>query len=70
MLRLIGRRDDLRKRLFQRSLDVRLCAPIDNPDAVLGAAPEAQRWEEPVVRSQREKRPFGNKEEINKCPQH
>jgi ABC-2 type transport system ATP-binding protein len=45
-LRLIGQPDDLRKQLFRRSLDVRLRAPIDRPEAVLGAVPEVEGWEQ------------------------
>src|SRR6202140_4708481 len=41
-LRLIGRPDELRQRLFRRSLDVRVRAPLDDPKAVLGALPEAE----------------------------
>jgi ABC-2 type transport system ATP-binding protein len=45
-LRLIGRPDELRQRLFRRSLDVRLRAPLDEPNAVLGAVPEVEGWEQ------------------------
>jgi ABC-2 type transport system ATP-binding protein len=45
-LRLIGRPDELRKRLFQRSLEVRLRAPLDDPEAVFGAVPEVGGWEQ------------------------
>ena len=44
-LRLIGRPDELRERLFSRSLDVRLRAPLDDPNAVLGAVTEVDGWE-------------------------
>ncbi|MDQ2847825.1 MAG: ABC transporter ATP-binding protein [Actinomycetota bacterium] len=44
-LRLIGRPDELRKQLFRRSMDVRLRAPIDDPQAVFGAVPEVQGWQ-------------------------
>jgi ABC-2 type transport system ATP-binding protein len=44
-LRLIGRPDELRKQLFSRSVDVRLRAPIDDPEAVFGAVPEVEGWE-------------------------
>ncbi len=37
-LRLVGRPDALRKRLFRRSLNVRLRAPLGDPKAVLGPA--------------------------------
>lgn len=43
-LQLIGSPDELRQRLFQRSLDVRLRAPIDDPDAVFGPVPEIEGW--------------------------
>ncbi len=45
-LRLIGRPDKLRQQLFQRSLDVRLRAPLDDPKAVFGAVPEVEGWEQ------------------------
>ena len=45
-LRLIGRPDELRQRLFRRSMDVRLGAPLDDPNAVLGALPEVEGWEQ------------------------
>jgi ABC-2 type transport system ATP-binding protein len=45
-LRLIGRPDELRQQLFSRSLDVRLRAPLDDPQAVLGAVPEVEGWEQ------------------------
>jgi ABC-2 type transport system ATP-binding protein len=45
-LRLIGRPDELRKRLFQRSLEVRLRAPLDDPKAVFGAVPGLDGWEQ------------------------
>ncbi len=45
-LRLIGRPDELRQRLFRRSVDVRLGAPLDDPTAVLGALPEVEGWEQ------------------------
>lgn len=45
-LRLIGRPDELREQLFRRSLDVRLRAPLANPEAVFGAVPEIERSEQ------------------------
>jgi ABC-2 type transport system ATP-binding protein len=45
-LRLIGRPDELRERLFRRSLDVRVRMPLDDPQAVLGAMPEVEGWEQ------------------------
>jgi len=43
-LLLIGRPDELRERMFRRSLDVRLRAPLDSPNAVFGAVPELEGW--------------------------
>ena len=45
-LRMIGRPDELREQLFRRSLDVRLHAPLDDPEAVFGAVPEIEGWEQ------------------------
>ena len=45
-LRLIGRPDELRQRLFRRSLDVRVRAPLEDPKAVLGVLPEVEGWEQ------------------------
>jgi ABC-2 type transport system ATP-binding protein len=45
-LRLIGPPDELREQLFRRSLDVRLSAPLNDPEAVFGAVPEVDRWEQ------------------------
>jgi ABC-2 type transport system ATP-binding protein len=45
-LRVIGRPDELRQRLFRRSLDIRLRAPINDPDAVFSALPEVEGWEQ------------------------
>ena len=45
-LRLIGRPDELRQQLFSRSVDVRLRAPLYDPQAVLGAVPEVEGWEQ------------------------
>jgi ABC-2 type transport system ATP-binding protein len=45
-LRLIGRPDELRRQLFSRSVEVRLRAPLDDPQAVLGAVPEVEGWEQ------------------------
>jgi ABC-2 type transport system ATP-binding protein len=45
-LRLIGRPDELRQRLFRRSLDVRVRAPLDHAKVVLGAVPEVEGWEQ------------------------
>ena len=44
-LRLIGRPDELRAQLFTRSLDVRVRAPLDDPEAVLGALSGVEGWE-------------------------
>ena len=48
-LRLIGRPDELREQLFKRSLDVRVCRPLDDPQAILGALPGVEDWEESPV---------------------
>jgi ABC-2 type transport system ATP-binding protein len=48
-LRLIGRPDELRQQLFSRSVDIRLRAPLDDPQAVLGAVPEVEGWEQTQV---------------------
>jgi ABC-2 type transport system ATP-binding protein len=45
-LRVIGRPDELRQRWFRRSLDIRLRALINDPEAVLGALPEVEGWEQ------------------------
>ncbi|HET9969161.1 MAG TPA: ABC transporter ATP-binding protein [Streptosporangiaceae bacterium] len=45
-LRMIGRPDELREEMFRRSLEVRLRAPLDDPEAVFGAVPEIERWEQ------------------------
>jgi ABC-2 type transport system ATP-binding protein len=45
-LRMIGRPDELREQLFRRSLDVRLRAPLDDPEAVFGAVGEVDGWEQ------------------------
>jgi len=45
-LRVIGRPDELRKQLFRRSLDVRLRAPLGDPQAIFGARPGVEGWEQ------------------------
>jgi ABC-2 type transport system ATP-binding protein len=45
-LRMIGRPDELREQLFRRSLDVRLRAPLDDPEAVFGAVSGIEGWEQ------------------------
>src|SRR6202451_3487469 len=45
-LRLIGRPDELRRALFGRRVDGRRRAPRDDPQAVLGAVPEVEGWEQ------------------------
>jgi len=45
-LRLVGRPDELRTRLFRRSVDVRLRAPLDDPKAVFGLVPEVEEWDQ------------------------
>jgi ABC-2 type transport system ATP-binding protein len=44
-LRLIGRPDELREQLFRRSLDVRLRAPLADPETLFGAVPGVAGWE-------------------------
>jgi ABC-2 type transport system ATP-binding protein len=44
-LRLIGRPDELRAQLFSRSLDVRVRAPLEDPNAVLAGLPGVEGWE-------------------------
>jgi ABC-2 type transport system ATP-binding protein len=45
-LRLIGRPDELRTQLFNRSLDVRIRAGLDDPKAVFGAVRGVEGWEQ------------------------
>ena len=45
-LRLIGRPDELRQQLFSSSVDVRLRAPLDDPQAVFGAVSGVEGWEQ------------------------
>ncbi len=45
-LRLIGRPDELRDRLFSRSLDVRVSTPLEDPSAVFGGLPGVEGWEQ------------------------
>jgi ABC-2 type transport system ATP-binding protein len=45
-LRMIGRPDELREQLFRRSLDIRLRAPLDDPEAVFGAVSGIEGWEQ------------------------
>jgi ABC-2 type transport system ATP-binding protein len=44
-LRLVGRPEDLREQLFTRTLEVRLRAPLDDPEGIFGALPGVERWE-------------------------
>ncbi len=44
-LRLIGRPDELRTQLFRRSVEVRLRAPLADPDVVLGTVGGVEAWE-------------------------
>ncbi len=44
-LRMIGRPDELRERLFSRSLVVRTRAPLRDPDRLFAAAPGFEGWE-------------------------
>ncbi len=45
-LRLVGRPDELRQRLFHRSLDVRIRAPLEDPQGVLDGVPGVEGWEQ------------------------
>jgi ABC-2 type transport system ATP-binding protein len=45
-LRMIGRPAELRDQLFSRSLDVRVRTPLEDPNAVLGALPGVEGWEQ------------------------
>lgn len=45
-LRLIGRPAELRAQMFSRSLDVRVRAPLEDPNAVLGGLPAVEGWEQ------------------------
>jgi ABC-2 type transport system ATP-binding protein len=45
-LRLAGRPEELREQLFTRTLEVRLRAPLDDPEAVFNALPGVERWEQ------------------------
>ncbi len=44
-LRLIGRPDELRERLFNPALDVRVAQSLHDPDAVFGHLPGVDGWE-------------------------
>lgn len=44
-MRLVGRPDELRARLFRSSLEVRLRAELTDPPAVLAGIPGIERWE-------------------------
>jgi ABC-2 type transport system ATP-binding protein len=44
-LRTIGRPDELRQRLFARSLDVTTAAPVAEPDRVFGGLPGVRGWQ-------------------------
>lgn len=43
-LRLIGSPSELRDRLFAKSLEVRLRAPLAEPDRIFGALPGVESW--------------------------
>ena len=45
-LRLIGLPEELRQRLFRRSLDVRVRVPLADPKSVLGSLPQVEGWEQ------------------------
>ena len=44
-LQLIGRPDELRDRLFKKTLDVRVRAPLNDPDRVFQCLPAVEGWE-------------------------
>ncbi|KAA2258878.1 ABC transporter ATP-binding protein [Solihabitans fulvus] len=45
-LRLVGKPDELRERLFTKKLDVRVRTPLDDPGQVFGALPGVQGWDQ------------------------
>lgn len=45
-LRSIGRPAELRQQLYARSLDLRLGEPLADPQAVFGAVPDVEGWEQ------------------------
>jgi ABC-2 type transport system ATP-binding protein len=45
-LRLLGRPDELRARLFRRSVEVRVRVPLPDPEAVFGGLPAVEGWEQ------------------------
>jgi ABC-2 type transport system ATP-binding protein len=45
-LRLVGRPEELREQLFTRTLEVRLRAPLDDPEVVFGALLGVEQWEQ------------------------
>jgi ABC-2 type transport system ATP-binding protein len=44
-MRLAGRPDELRAQLFRRSAEVRIRAPLADPEAIFGDLPEVEGWE-------------------------
>ncbi len=44
-LRLVGRPDELRERLFNQALEVRVRGPLENPGSVFGGLPAVDGWE-------------------------
>ncbi|MBV9604750.1 MAG: ABC transporter ATP-binding protein, partial [Solirubrobacterales bacterium] len=46
-LRLVGRPDELRERLFNPALEVRLRGPLEDPGQVFGGLPGVDGWEAP-----------------------
>jgi ABC-2 type transport system ATP-binding protein len=44
-LRLVGRPDELRERLFNQTLEVRVRDSLGNPGSVFGGLPGVDRWE-------------------------
>ncbi len=45
-LRSVGRPDELRRRLYARSLDVRLSEALEDPQGVFGSMPEVEGWQQ------------------------
>ena len=45
-LRSVGRPDELRQQLYARSVDVRLRAPLADPQEVFGSVPEVDGWQQ------------------------
>jgi len=45
-LRLVGRPEELREQLFRKTLDVRIRAPLEDPNALFGAVAGVEGWEQ------------------------